>query len=411
MRHVHLLALLSLPAWVGDSIEALARPVPTIFGFHTSDGGKSPQGGLVEDSAGNFYGTTLQGGIHHDGTVFELIPPALGQTAWTQVILANFHKRDGHYPSGGLLRDSAGNLYGTTVEGGAYDHGVVFKLAPPATGSTVWTQTVLLSFNGSNGQSPVAGLIADKAGNLYGTTVGGGADYGTVFELSPPAPGQTAWTETVLFDFNGRNGGGPYGNLVFDARDNLYGTTAGGGSDGLGTAFALSPPVSGQTAWTETVLVSFNGPGGKFPEAGLTVDRAGNLYGTTNGGGRNTLGTVYELTPPASGQAKWTETVLVSFNGRNGSYPLGNVFLDNGGSVYGTTSEQGTSGFGNVFKLTPPAAGQTAWSETVIAAFNGKDGRIPDSGLIADKAGALYGTTADGSGKSRFGLVFKVSPQ
>jgi uncharacterized repeat protein (TIGR03803 family) len=239
---------------------------------------------------------------------------------WSEKVLHSFNDTDGAYSSAGLIFDKNGNLYGTTLEGGDYGCsasgcGTVFELTPTAGGG--WTETVLLNFNGSDGSGPQAGLIFDAAGNLYGTTVGGGTNCppfgcGTVFELTPTAGG--GWTEKVLHSFgNGTDGANPFAGLIFDAAGNLYGTTYGGGTyrcgaSGCGTAFELTPAAGG--SWTETVLYSFSrGNDGFEPEAGLIFDSAGNLYGTTAVGGTYDGGTVFELTPVYPCVPKCSHTV------------------------------------------------------------------------------------------------------
>jgi len=241
--------------------------------------------------------------------------------------------------------DSAGNLYGTTLEGGAHGYGAVYELSPPTGGQTRWTETVLFSFDGYNGGRPSGDLLADRAGNLYGTTLGGGGSVGVAFELSPPATGQITWTETVLVYFDGANGFAPMGSLIADGAGNLYGTTQSGGANSAGVAFELSPPAAGQTVWTETVLLSFSGFG---PEAGLVADGEGNLYGTMTYGGAYSDGTVYELSPPAAGQTAWAETVLFSFNGTNGERPIAGLIADGAGNLYGTTWYGGANFDGGV---------------------------------------------------------------
>jgi uncharacterized repeat protein (TIGR03803 family) len=333
---------------------------------------------------------------------------------------------DGRGPVAGLIFDKQGVLYGTTYGGGTAGNGTVFKLTPPAKGQTAWTETVLYRFKGgSDGSGPSAGLIADNSDALYGTTQqGGGTGFGTVFKLTPPAKGQTVWTETVLYRFKGvPDGRGPVAGLIFDKQGALYSTTGGGGTGNGGTVFKLTPPAKGQTVWTETVLYSwppFPGvPDGLTPLAGLIFDKQGVLYGTTSGGGESGNfglgnGTVFKLTPPAKGQTAWTETVLYRFKGgSDGFYPVAGLIADSG-ALYGTTTQQGGgSGSGTVFKLTPPAKGQTVWTETVLYRFKGgSDGSGPFAGLIADKQGALYSTTNQGgSGPGPgFGTVFKLTP-
>jgi uncharacterized repeat protein (TIGR03803 family) len=275
--------------------------------------GRQPQAGLIFDAAGNLYGTTAFGGYYGlqtgYGTLFELTPAGGG--SWTEQVVHNFNHdfTDGDEPYAGLIVDAAGNLYGTTSGGGTIGYGTVFELTP--TGGGTWTE-VLHSFgDGTDGLYPWAGLIFDAAGNLYGTTSEGGTyDGGTVFELTPAAGG--GWTEKVLHSFgNGNDGAYPhYAGLIFDAAGNLYGTTSGGGTYGGGTVFELTP--AGGGSWTETVLHSFgNGTDGAEPYAGLVFDAVGNLYGTTLGGGTYNYGTVFELQTAAT----YTLTVSTVGNG------------------------------------------------------------------------------------------------
>jgi uncharacterized repeat protein (TIGR03803 family) len=243
------------------------------------------------------YGTTVDGGgVTSYGTVFELTPSAGG--VWTETVLHTFaySGTDGYTPLAGLVFDASGNLYGTTVNGGAYKYGTVFELTPTAGGG--WTETVLHSFNnkGTDGYWPYASLILDASGNLYGTTLNGGtSNVGTVFELTPTAGG--GWTETVLHNFRGKDGYNPNSSLIFDAAGNLYGTTVKGGHYGYGTVFELTPTAGG--IWAETLLHSFNNNGtdGYWPYAGLIFDAVGNLYGTSYLGGAHGFGTVFEITP------------------------------------------------------------------------------------------------------------------
>lgn len=270
---------------------------------------------------------------------------------------------DGSDPRGGLIK-VGDSLYGTTYEGGA---GTVFELTPPASGQTSWNESVLWSFGGKvngvyDGGLPVAPLV-NVRGELYGTTseIGAFGD-GTVFELSPPASGQTSWSESVLWSFSGRftggDGGDPETELI-GVGSSLYGTTRLGGTnpgpfgDGGGAVFELTPPALGQTAWNEKILWSFGGPGdGSLPEAGL-FELDGHLYGTTQQGGANGFGVVFELTPPAPAQSQWVESVLWNFAAAgDGAYPFGRL-IDVNGNLYGTTSEGGAYGVGTVFEITP----------------------------------------------------------
>jgi uncharacterized repeat protein (TIGR03803 family) len=356
-------------------------------------------------------------------TIAALSLAGSASAAPVETVLYSFANGGDGVPVAGLIADNSGAVYGTTINDGSSGFGTVFKLTRPVKGQTAWTETVLYRFKGgSDGFDPEPALIAGNSGALYGTTAGGGAaGLGTVFKLTPPAKGQTAWTGTVLYSFcllpNCSDGAGPMAGLIADNHGALYGTTAGGGAAGLGTVFKLTPPAKGQTAWTGTVLYSFcslsNCGDGASPLAGLIADNHGALYGTTTGGGtgvgNNGQGIVFKLTPPAKGQTAWTETVLYIFKGgSDGATPYAGLIADNHGALYGTTRLGGTGSDGTVFKLTPPAKGQTAWTETVLHSFTGSDGRNPFAGLIADNWAALYGTTVLG-GASDYGTVFKLT--
>jgi uncharacterized repeat protein (TIGR03803 family) len=372
---------------------AHAQTLTILYSFTDSNGdGAGPYAGLASGMVGTacecgeraqgqqacFYGTTLGGGAYGYGTVFKLDPEG------NETVLYSFagSPTDGADPFAGLVMDRTGNLYGAAERGGAYGYGTVFKLSPSG------HETVLHSFGaGTDGQSPYAGLIMDNAGNLYGTTEGGGAyGYGTVFKLDSKGK------ETVLYSFGaGSDGEYPEASLLMDGAGNLYSTTALGGAYGNGTVFKLSP--SGD----ETVLLSFTGSDGDLPQAGLAVDRAGNLYGTTVFGGAYDFGTVFKLSP--SGK----ETVLLNFTGSDGQYPEASLVTDGAGNLYSTTSLGGAYGFGTVFKLSPSG------NETVLHSFAGNpDGYSPYDNLVIDTAGNLYGTTYTG-GAYGYGAVFKLS--
>ena len=359
---------------------------------------------------------------------FLALPIGAANAAWTLKVISSFNGTNGSIPTGGLIFDPAGNLYGTTAAGGKANAGTVFRLMPHNAGKTAWIETVLASFNGgSNGSRPYgADLIRDMAGNLYGATEHGGKfGLGAVFKLALPAAGKIAWTETVLLSFSGgSNGSHPNGALISDATSNFYGTAQLDGNDtacpgnsgqgvlpGCGVVYKLTPPAAGGTAWTETVLAAFSGADGSHPQGALIFDAAGGLYGTTAAGGKTGAGTVFRLNPPAAGQTRWTKTILTAFNETDGSSPSANLIFDAAGNLYGTTYSGGTFGFGTVFKLTPPAVGKTTWKKTVIASFNWTDGACPDGGLVFDAAGNLYGTTTEGgSSGAAEGAVFKLTP-
>ena len=401
-------ALLVLVGFLSLTVSFIAPPsasagtAPTIISPATYPPfGANPYSPLVIDSAGNLYGTATTGGRHNFGTVFRLTPAA---DKWVATVLYSFKGgEDGDLPYGGVILDGAGNLYGTTTSGGKppCSCGTVFELTPSTTGA--WTKTVLHRFSGGgDGGTPAAALVFDSEGNLYGTTLNGGAfNEGTVLKLTPSSTGK--WTEKILHNFgSGVNDGvNPQGSLAIDSSGNLYGTTTTGVYNAGGVAFKLSPDSIG--GWKETILHPFGASGdGKGPYGGLILDSAGNLYGTTiSGGKKENAGTVFELTPSSG---VWTETVLHSFTaGTDGKSPYGNVVLDSAGSLYGTTAYGGSAG--TVFKV---AQSSGVWREAVIVNFGNQTGDNPNAGLVFDTAGNLYGTTVDG-GMNGFGTVFELT--
>jgi uncharacterized repeat protein (TIGR03803 family) len=340
--------------------------------------GVQPRGALVRDSTGNLFGTTAYGGPANDGIVFEL-PAGSG----TITPLATFNGANGATPYAGLIIDSSGNLFGATTAGGLYDDGTVFEVVKGS-----GTITTLGVFNGVNGSFPQGGLIEDSVGNLFGTTLNGGpTDDGTVFEI---ANGTT--TITTLATFNSTTGGAnPQGGLVEDANGNLFGTTAYGGLPGDGSVFEVAAG-----SGTVTTLAGFFGMNGANPAAGLLEDSNGNLFGTTEYGGPVDDGTVFELQ-----RGSHTITTLAIFNGANGSYPLGCLIMDTSGNLFGTTSYGGLTDNGTVFEL---ANGMR--TITTLASFSGNNGANPGAGLIADSSGSFYGTTENG-GTALNGTVFE----
>jgi uncharacterized repeat protein (TIGR03803 family) len=359
------------------------------------------------------------------GTVFELSPPAALGDAWTETVLYSFKQgSDGHTPSASLILDPQGNLYGTTT---AADNecGTVFRLAPPTAKGDPWTLTVVYALTRSGtGCLPAGGLVRDEAGNLYGTTLGFGEfSCGAAFQLTPPPTEDGAWTETTLHSFSDTNGDGAYplGNLILGKGGDLYGVTEQGGVSGQnGTVYRLTPPKPKGGAWNEELLHSFKGGSdGKYPLAGLVFDGSGNLYGTTYGGGSGCgsdgCGSVFRLARPLT-KGPWTKTVLYDFvNGSDGANPLAALVFDKKGNLYGTTSYTGgyENGSGAVFELSPPAEQGDPWTETTLHDFTGgRDGSTPRAGLIRGKDGALYGTTALTNWGNRVGngTVFKIVP-
>jgi uncharacterized repeat protein (TIGR03803 family) len=389
---------------------AHAQTYTILYTFKGEQDGAGPTGGLLRDAQGNLYGTTFQGGRYsYRGTAFKL--SALHKLA----VLYSFLDGYGANPFAGLVEGEHGAFYGTTLYGGAYGLGTVFALDKNG------YERALHSFSGNSGDGeyPEAGLVLDGAGNVYGTTLyaglagcGNGEGCGMVFKLSKTGE------ETVLHTFTGgTDGGWPLARLVRDKAGNLYGTASGGGDPscydgyGCGTVFRLD------LAGTFTVLYTFTGTGGdgSGPEAGLILDEAGNLYGTTQVGGSAGFGTVFKVDPAGK------ETVLYSFLGApdDGANPsFANLSRDSAGNLYGVTPGGGTAcnqdqyGCGIVFSLDP------AGKEAVLHYFTGTagDGAVPDGGLVRDGAGNLYGTTEEGGdtscsqGAYGCGVVFKLMP-
>jgi len=401
---------------------ALAQTFTTVYQFTGGSDGSNPVAGLALDSLGNIYGTTKSGGANFLGTVFELPSKGKGVT----VLYSFAGGSDGAFPWAGVAIDNAGNLYGTTFNGGGSTNcgggcGTVFKLTKGTRGS--FTESVLHQFTGGpdDGANPTAGVIIDNLGDLDGTTSGGGSSFcnclGTVFQLTNT---NGAYTESVLYSFTGvSDGSNIQAGVTGDAFDgNLYGVAHNTGAANGGTVFELMPPVMAAGSWTETTLYPFNsvsGTDGFGPSATLLDPGAGlpgSLYGTTNSGGTGTCdcGTVFKVTKNSDGT--WTETLLYSFKGDNdGASPFASVIADASGNLFGTTQNGGGStncsgGCGTVFELAKNSDG--TYTESVLHAFTGQDGEFPAAGLLADFSGNLYGTTQDG-GASDSGTVFKIA--
>lgn len=412
-----IVATIFMTGALGTSAQAQTFKVLHTFGG-PGDGG-IPYGGVVRDEAGNLYGTASTGGIASAncvagcGVVFKL-----DKTGNETVLYSFLGGADGGGPFAGLLRDSAGNLYGTTQIGGAgdcgYGCGVVFKL------DTAGNETVLYTFLGAtsgDGSEPVGVLVRDSKGNLYGTTAAGGLGGGTVFKLD------TAGKETVYsFGKDGQKqfnlGEQPLAGVIRDAEGNLYGTTWGGTNSpnpplGVGVVFKLTENELANPKGEGTILHTFTGftgtvADGAFPYYGSLIrDSAGNLYGTTylggiagdcvNGAG---CGTVFKV------DATGAETILYSFTGgADGGYPAAGLIRDSAGNLYGTGILGGTSNVGVVFKL------DASGTLTVLHNFTGgADGGTPLGDLVRDASGNLYGTTSAGGGCGQCGVVFKIKP-
>jgi uncharacterized repeat protein (TIGR03803 family) len=390
---------------------SLILPFSSVYNFKGSPDPSNPYSTLVADANGTLYGTSYHGGKNKVGAIFQLTPPAVPGGNWTESVLYSFSGgNDGANPTAGLVMNAGGVLYGATPFGGTGHSGTVFSLAPPASPGGAWTHKVLYNFaGGADAAIPGGCLFLSSDGILYGATYGGGsAGMGAVFKVAPPTFAGSPWTETVLYSFlGGTDGAAPYAGVTMDTAGNLYGTTTGGGSAGLGTVFELSP-VGLTGAWSETVLYSFaGGTDAASPMAGVVVGGDGSLYGAATAGGAAGFGAVFQLTPPSSGG--WTESLLYSFSGNNGDGdPYAAPLLGGDGSLYGTTAGGGTTGYGTVYQLTPPAAPGGPWTENLLYSFKGgRDGATPYGGLISGPNGTFFGTAVYGGAGS--GAVFQVS--
>jgi len=385
MKRFRALPLTAVTTAFAFGSPAWASPKLTTLVSFNSTVGELPLAGLLADSAGNLYGTTAYGGPGGNGTVFE----AAAQT-YAVTVLASFDGSNGVAPNATLIADPAGNLYGTTegTNGDDGNYGTVFEVAAGTN-----ALSTLVTFTNDNGANPEGGLVADASGNLYGTTRDGGliddeSPYGegTLYEVA-------AGTQTfsTLANFNGSTGTNPTAGLTLDAAGNLYGTTTAGGIYDDGTVFEVP-------AGTQSIkdFANFNGANGSAPTAGL-IDVGGNLYGTTSSADASS-GTVFEI---AAGTH--TVTTLATFNFTNGAQPDGSLIMDAAGDLFGTTSGGGADDYGTVFEV---AAGSD--SVTTLATFNLHNGAYPYGNLIADAAGNLYGTALDG-GPDAGGTVFEIS--
>ncbi len=316
-----------------------------LYAFGDGADGGFPNSAVILDKAGNVYGTASTGGSTACsigcGVAYELRKS--GKT-WAEYVLHTFTGSDGQFPNAALYPGKSGSLYGTTWYGGASGNGAVFELIPH--GKT-WAETVLLSLpGGAGGTSPAAGVFAGPSGDLFGTTYPyNGSNDGVVYELKRAKP-----PELVLHSFGSGDGQNPYAGLIADSKGNLYGTTIEGGTSGVGTVYELLRPKHGGV-WIETILYSFSGVDGSQPYAGLLMDRKGDLFGTTVFGGPANYGTVFELTPA---HGTWSERVLYAFTGgADGANPAAALIFDSKADLYGTTENGGANGYGVVFELTP----------------------------------------------------------
>ncbi len=386
---------------------AQAATFNVIYTFTGQSDGATPYAGLTMDRLGNLYGTTSAGGAGY-GTVFQL---KRSGSSWIQSTIYTFTGgNDGAGPRARVVLGPDGALYGTTLSGGGggcgtQGCGTAFRLACN-TAICYWKETILHRFTGgTDGGQPLGDLVFDRSGNIYGTTQQGGLAQscaglgcGIVFQLSHS---NANWTENVLYQFaGGSDGSTPNGGVVFDHSGNLYGTTLKGGSSNFGTVFQLTPSGSG---WTQNVLYSFQDLlDGAYPDSGVMFDASGNLYGATILDGTGGGGTVFELTPSGS---NWIFSVVYGLTGNAG--PFGNLSLDSAGNLYGTTYQDGAYTAGSGFKLTLSLG---IWTYTTLYNFaGGNDGGLPVSNLVFDSSGNRYGTASYG-GSDGDGVVFEITP-
>ncbi len=408
----------ALASWGGmlfalltTTTNAAAQPpwtLTTIYQFRgaPSDGAEPIQ---IIGSGGVLYGATAHGGAAEIGTVYSLTPPASPGSPWIETVLHSFAGgSDGNGPSG-VIMGSGGVLYGVTFRGGTYGYGTAFSLTPPASQGGAWSHEVLFNFN--NRDDPSSSLVIGAGGVLYGTTRTGGAGQGAVYSLTPPASQGEDWTETVLHSFDITDGDQPEAGVVIGQGGVLYGSAQGGPSN-EGVVFSLSPPTSPGGAWGYSILGS---PGGD-PAGGVAIGPGGVLFGTTSDGGTPRAGTVFSFAPPSVQGGQWTQTLLYTFTGlSDGSMPLSPLAVTQSGILYGVTPYGGNTdngqnvGYGTVFSLIPPSLPGGPWTESVLHTFQDDgDGTFPNS-LIVTKQGTLYGV-AENSESGPSGSVFEVTP-
>jgi len=488
--------LMAAVAIVALSCAAQSPSLDTIYSFTGGANGADPNAALVFGGgkyASDLFGTTPYGGNASCypsgcGTVFQLKPG----TNWTQTVIYSFQGgADGANPVASLAVSKDGILYGTTENGGLTGNGTVFELKPPTSKGGSWTETVLYNFNGTaaatvdisgttvtqtegssfvtgsawvgmpvsfcipppakdptepctpagtytvasvqsatqltltesagseegyyllvqDGTEPVGNLTLLSNGKLYGTTFGGGSNgAGTAFQLTPPT-GSGPWTEDVIYNFGGgtqagQDGAGPEGGFVLSKSD-LYGTTYAGTNGGV--VFKLSP---GKTAWSETILYSFKSYAtGYEPYGNLVQDSNGVIYGTTTAGGQDGYGILFSLTAPESGKGQYTLTTIHAFtNGADGGSPYGGLLLGSNGVLYATVTSGCEYGVGGVLEFTPPTGDSSDWTETVLYNFTGlADGGQPFGGVIMGSNNALYGTTSFSDTGYGYGTAFELT--
>ncbi len=381
--------------------EAQAQTISALYNFSGGTGGQGPGAGITFDRQGNIYGTTEYGGSHQNGLVYRLARHGEG---WVYSPLYSFGSQqdDGAYPLSRVIVGPDGVLYGATTLGGINNYGTVFGMTPPPTVCKTalcpWVETVIYRFTGgADGREPWFGDLAfDQAGNIYGTTIGGGSCCGVVFKLTRSGSG---WTESVVWNFtDGNDGASPMSGVIFDSAGNIYGTTNAGGSNGFGTVYELSPTQSG---WSETTLYSFTAVTG--PGAGaLVMDAQGDVFGIT-GGADESVSVAYELTPQNGG---WSFSALQNF-GIQEAAPTTAATLDSQGNLYGPMPDF-PDFLGEIFKLTRSG---NQWIYSPYYQFDScQDGCNPATTVTFDANGNMYGTSYSGGSHDGDGVVWEITP-
>jgi len=385
---------------VGSAKAAVAQNFQVIYTFTGFRDGAQPYSGLTVRS-GALYGTTHSGNEGANwGNVYQLKFHGGWIYSALQLFDGTLESRPVFGPSGLLYGTSPNNIAGLI-------YGYVYSLQPPVSAvchsvTCSWNTTVIYAFGGgADGASPRYGeLVFDPAGHMYGTTAVGGNGNGVIYQMTRSG---SAWSEQPIYTFSGPDGSTPASAVAFDTTGNMYGTTMLGGQNGFGTVYELSPNGGG---WTEKVLYSFQGGSdGTTPTAGLFLDAAGNLYGSTINGGSGGAGTIFELSPNGS---NWNYSLLYSFSGNANCGPGGTLSMDASGSLYGTTFCAGANNLGSIFKLTPSGGG---WTYSSLHDFTGgSDGSKPFSNVSFDDAGNMFGTASAG-GSQHSGTVWEITAQ
>lgn len=410
--------LITLALVLGLNIIACAQTYNVLWDFGGSFGA-GPEGQIAEDVSGNLYGTTSWWGGEGDcGTVWELSPPVVAGAAWTEISLHIFAcTSNGYYPLGGITIDKLGNLYGTTSQG-VLSGGTVFKMKPPTTPGGAWSFTNIHVFASASGDGSVSAspVTLDSAGNVFGTTSGGGTYKGQnaggiAFKLTPGVGG---YKETILWNFGGP-GDASYilSGLRSDANGNWYGTSYYGGAYGYGSVFELSPPTGGGTAWTESVIYSFTGINssvGEYPQGSLMIDSHGTLFGVAGGYGGTCCGAVFQMKPATGGG--WTTKAVYTFTKTTDGYePIGLTMDAQGQNLYGVTmTTTAQNGNGVVFKLAQPTESGGPWTYSVLHDFTTTGERYLKSPPLVDASGNVFGATFTGGTVEGEGVAYEITP-